>query len=622
MNRLNNTMMKESIFIVGKVSLIEGRRVKVRVNKDKNLSHISYMGQTVKNVSVGSYVKICKGFIEIIGKVEGEEISEEKSWGKEYQRNQFKNVRFLNITLFGHFDGRNFKQGIKEMPLLDNECYLLDKKEFSRLHKFYSDKEKTIRIGKLTEHPSQEIELSIKKLFASHIGIFGNTGSGKSNTLATIFSELFSKFNQKEKFIANSRFLFIDFNGEYAKNNVFGKKKRIYNLTTRNNPSQRYPIKKDSIEQIEIISVLLEATEKTQKPFINRAINNSWLDGKDYKLRTVENIRKLIIEILQKGDQSLSISIFGDLFGNLFQLDISEEWHAKKMLKKIENGELKYHSKQQTYYITTKDNKDVYADSKINELYDLLFKEHVENIQISSDYFSKTIYKILSTYYHEIVSGYSNQEHIRPLIGRVFKKFRELSKVIEITDEDLCCGEYLEILNLEDVNIEMKKKIPLIVCKQLYQQHKREERYNQKSLHIIIDEAHNILSYSSERESETWKDYRLETFEELIKEGRKFSTFLTIASQRPYDISPTIISQLHNYFIHRLINDQDIKAVERTVAYMDKLSFESIPVLPVGSCFLAGLSSDVPVKVDIDLQPTNQQPKSETIDLQEAWFGN
>ena len=63
------------------------------------------------------------------------------------------------------------------------------------------------------------------------------------------------------------------------------------------------------------------------------------------------------------------------------------------------------------------------------------------------------------------------------------------------------------------------------------------------SLNIIIDEAHNILSYASQRESETWKDYRLETFEEIIKEGRKFGVFLTIASQRPSDISSTIISQ-------------------------------------------------------------------------------
>src|SRR5690606_13598317 len=119
-------------------------------------------------------------------------------------------------------------------------------------------------------------------------------------------------------------------------------------------------------------------------------------------------------------------------------------------------------------------------------------------------------------------------------------------------------------------------------------------------LNLIIDEAHNILSTNSIRESETWKDYRLETFEEIIKEGRKFGVFLTIASQRPSDISDTIISQLHNYFLHRLINNRDIQAVERTISYLDKVSFDALPILPTGCCVLAGLSAQVPVIINID----------------------
>lgn len=195
-----------------------------------------------------------------------------------------------------------------------------------------------------------------------------------------------------------------------------------------------------------------------------------------------------------------------------------------------------------------------------------------------------------------------------------------LEKLISIDDNDPVDNDHnLEIINLKDVNLEMKKTLPLIIVKQIYDEHKEKGDFENKSLHIIIDEAHNILSSISDRESETWKDYRLETFEELIKEGRKFSTFLTISSQRPYDISPTIISQLHNYFIHRLINEGDIKAIEKTIAYLDRLSFESIPVLSVGSCFIAGLASDIPVKVDIDFLPPSKQPRSETIDFNRAW---
>ena len=87
----------------------------------------------------------------------------------------------------------------------------------------------------------------------------------------------------------------------------------------------------------------------------------------------------------------------------------------------------------------------------------------------------------------------------------------------------------------------MKKIVSMIVCKTKYAE-KKEAKKNalNSTLHFIIDEAHNILSDMSTRESEEWKDYRLESFEEIIKEGRKFGVFLTIASQRPSDISDTI----------------------------------------------------------------------------------
>ena len=139
----------------------------------------------------GSYIKVVKGFVSIIGKVEGEFTSEEKYYNKEYNREEIKINRILQVSLFGHFDGDHFKQGIKEMPLIDNECYLLNRDEFNSLHHFYKNNDKTITIGGLTEEPSQKIKINVNNLFASHIGIFGNTGSGKSNTLAKIYNGTF-----------------------------------------------------------------------------------------------------------------------------------------------------------------------------------------------------------------------------------------------------------------------------------------------------------------------------------------------------------------------------------------------------------------------------------------------
>ncbi len=622
-NKLDRELTRESIFIIGHVSSVDGRVVTIKVNKNKNHSHIIYEGGTVKNVSVGSYVKIVKGFINIIGKVEGESTKEEKYFNKEYKKEETRIDRTLQVSLFGHFEGNAFKQGIKEMPLIDNECYVLDREEFNTLHQFYGEDTKTITIGGLTEEPSQKIKLSVNKIFASHIGIFGNTGSGKSNTLARIYTELFTEHN-KGNFKERSQFVIIDFNGEYGNTDVITTEKDVYELSTGTprTGTKKYPVTKESIRKVEVLSVLLEATEKTQTPFLSRALTNKYLDDDErFDVNVISNIENIFRDIINKkadkyfGGVGLLLELCKDL-SNLVEVAQGANNPIDELKTLIEDN-LNYNSSTCDYYWGA--SAGINYDST-TAIYDTHIKTSVDPIIFKRDEFNKIKLRIVLNYYYEIIKGFANQEHIRPLIGRMFKKLNMLEKLVEVRTAQNTTppANNLTIISLRDVNTEMKKVLPLIICKQLYDEKKSDEDRT-KSLHIIIDEAHNILSTSSQRESETWKDYRLETFEELIKEGRKFGTFLTIASQRPYDISATIISQLHNYFIHRLINDNDIQAVSKTVAYLDKLSFQTIPILSVGSCFVAGLASDLPVKVDIDLLDKSRRPDSETIKLVEAW---
>ncbi len=153
--------------------------------------------------------------------------------------------------------------------------------------------------------------------------------------------------------------------------------------------------------------------------------------------------------------------------------------------------------------------------------------------------------------------------------------------------------------------------MPLLIAKWVYNNKKLSEFPS--TLHIIIDEAHNILSNTSFRETESWKDYRLETFEEIIKEGRKFGVFITISSQRPNDISSTIISQAHNYFIHRLINQNDLHAIEKSVSYIDRLTEESIPTLSTGTCIFSGVVCPMPLKLRVAELSSDQKPRSKTV---------
>ena len=181
-------------------------------------------------------------------------------------------------------------------------------------------------------------------------------------------------------------------------------------------------------------------------------------------------------------------------------------------------------------------------------------------------------------------------------------------------------GQPVAVFSLLDVNQEQKKVIPLIIAKYLYREQKsRGQDDPETSIHLIVDEAHNILSYTSQRESEGWRDYRLETFEEIVKEGRKFGMYLTVCSQRPADISPTIISQMHNYFIHRLVNDEDLRAVAKSVSFIDAASTSMIPVLPQGCCIVSGTAMSYPARVQVERLERQKQPKSYDRDLATTW---
>jgi hypothetical protein len=621
---LQERLVDNSVFTIGSVFSVKGRDIVVKVNKDKNLPHLFFKGRTIKNVSVGlsNYVKIIKGFTEIICKVEGEYLEEDRyQTNKKYINEKEKISRFLNVSVFGFYDHDcKFQHGIKEMPLIGSECRLLSREEFEVLHQLSSNGELSISLGSLIDEEAQDISISVKKLFAGHIGIFGNTGSGKSNTLAKMYSELFKLDRLNEDFIKKSKFIFIDFNGEYSKDNndeILTKDKVVYRLRTKDKKGNKYPISKTEIEKLELLSILLDATEKTQQPFLHRAIDRDWFDKDNLNYRKeIQSINQRLKDILVMKNKDFNVPFLKKYVKDFEQIGF-------KILNNNKNiDDLKYHGNTNcTFYYTNANSTNVYADS--NES-DFIGASGYFNVSIAStkglNDLQKIQFKILDQYYFEILNGYANQEHISPLIGRLKKRFDMLSRVFNIKKRRGKTGKHIEVVDLKNVNLEIKKVIPLLICKTNYDEQKnKRDKERENSLHIIIDEAHNILSENSNRESESWKDYRLETFEEIIKEGRKFGVFLTIASQRPSDISPTIISQLHNYFIHRLMNENDLRSINKAVSYLDKLSFDSISNLSIGCCFIAGQMTQFPLSIKVRLLPENNRPQSETVDLDKLW---
>ena len=210
------------------------------------------------------------------------------------------------------------------------------------------------------------------------------------------------------------------------------------------------------------------------------------------------------------------------------------------------------------------------------------------------------------------------------MIKRIENSLDALDRVVEIKDNISASYKMLNIFSLVNANQEVTRLIPMLVSKMFYDIHKIEVSASgivNKTMHLIIDEAHNILNDVNKNNRDDWKDYRLSVFEEIIKEGRKFGVYLTLASQRPSDISMTIVSQLHNFFIHRIVNDKDLQLLENTMPTLDYSSYKRIPLLGQGEVVITGKAFNMPFFVVVN-RLESVRPNSDDVSLVRLWEPN
>ncbi|CDH20687.1 conserved hypothetical protein [Xenorhabdus bovienii str. kraussei Quebec] len=592
----------EAILRVGEVHEVSGRSIVILVDKNKNLSDLFFHGKLLKNVSVGSYIEIKKGFLSMIGKIESEKIIEDKIATTERKDvNRYR--RYLTVSLSGYIDRKGrFIGGTRELPLIGNEVFIVTEEIIQLIHQISCDENFSLNFS-CTDLENIDIFLPVNGLINSHIAIFGNTGSGKSNTLAALYQHSYAELKCKitEGFESKCRFLLFDFNGEYTNDNCITPDKIVYNLTTLNNNGDKIPLPKEVLLELEMLSVLSDATDKTQKPFLKRVLDFYWhVNGNDNIEFYFRNIlSKTIKETLFSSDKIRTDTII-DFFRQLFD-------EPEDLISDIE-----FHSYQGKWKkIDTKKFIDKESDIEVTNIF-----SYARNFKFKNDLLDDFICFMYLQMIKEILSNRSNPEHVSPVINRLNSNKKDIRKIFDTSGNTEFWGKSnFIVVNLNMVNLTMKKTLPLLLSKWAYNNKKNQSQPS--TLSIIIDEAHNILSNTSYRESENWKDYRLETFEEIIKEGRKFGVFITLSSQRPNDISPTIISQAHNYFIHRLINQKDLLAIEKAVSYIDRVMEESIPTLPTGTCIFSGVVCSMPLKLRITELDEKNKPRSQTISFDE-----
>lgn len=629
--------MIDTRYVVGNVIEIDGLTVKVLMCENTNLLSYFYDGKTYKGVTINSFVGIIRGPYKIVAKVQKEYLEDLDRDPRQHSYAIDRFRRIVELQLIGWFYSEDFTFGIKCFPMIYNEVVLLTDLEIAKIFQVDINIETSLPVGQIIQ---TETAFSVpwKKLFNTHIGLFGNTGSGKSNTLCKLYGELFRLQNLELEnrkhfdFGNHSQFLILDFNGEYVNKQTLAESKTVKSLSTRKEDgADKIHLDDKEFWNIETLSILFSATEKTQRPFLQNLLdyfecaNGFDVDG------FINKIAGAFKNVFEGNNDKEMFRLLRDIYVMLGFREIGGHYESVDG-SPIPWSNAIWHSTSGTYIIPKgkNPNDDLYlnsieeggVESKKEELKEIVqanpCREHIENFSLTDRLRIMAICQLI----YGLRCRHVQFDHINPLLRRIDARSRFIDKIIATDKADSDDSSFVSVISLRDCNVDAKKMIPLLIAKQAYNQH-RDKNVGEKiesTFHLIIDEAHNILSEQAQREEESWKDYRLDVFEEMIKEGRKFGFYLTIASQRPHDISPTIISQVHNFFLHRLVNDRDLQMINNTINSLDRVSRHFIPTLAPGQCVVTGTAFELPVLVQIEQLSVEERPASDDADLERIWL--
>lgn len=604
---------------LGVVIAVDGLEAQIGMYNLTNDDVILWNGEMVVGPKIGAYLSINQNGIKIIASVTEEKVIDQQNtvrsieFDNRYSKNSIN--RIVKLKTKGVIENDKFFVTSQYVPMIGNEVTTISSKEMNIIYSQYNE-HNSIKIGEsiLEKYP---VKIDINKFFASHVGIFGNTGSGKSNTLHKLYLELF-RTNYYDKIKEHSQFYVIDFNGEYVDENSFEieSEKKIYEINTKDSSSDKIPILEKYLFDADILSILFDARPATQVPFLRKAIKK-WNEMKDNNQKgsfVVGTLKK----ILTTGDSANSEAMDN-------WISVSKICVEEGLFSKLE--ELKYHSRNKSYYL---EEEQIYINDKSSLDIEVIKVLNIDKIEGAinkvfneSDKIKQLKLFLLFQKVHQSSWKSTNIEHINPLFNRIESSFNSLEKVVSVIEDSSSNFENyktLNIISLVHANQEIKRLIPMLFSKMIYDEQKNSVAGKDVKItkHLIIDETHNILNSTFRNIGDDWQDYRLSVFEEIIKEGRKFGFYLTLASQRPADISPTILSQVHNYIIHRLVNEKDLRMLENTMPTLDKNSYRMIPCLGQGEAIITGNSISIPIFVKVDKE-NKLHPTSEDVVLTDIW---
>ena len=529
----------------------------------------------------------------------------------------------VKVKLLGEIVDNHFVGGILRKPSLNATIRPLRVEELSLI--VGEESFGNMELGISPFYSNKKVYTSMNELFSNHMCIFGNTGSGKSCGVARLIQNVFYNPN----FIPfRSNFLIFDSSGEYY---------TAFSKITEKNPNYHYRFYTTNLNSpyegeilkipvwllnVEDIALLLSATTHTQLSIIEKMLklvkifSQSDEDATKYKNHLIANA---IMTILYSNQSAASkrdeiFSIFNTCPTNEFNLnstvqgigytrrlqecfliDNNDQFSERVLLTEYVNKfiipELNQYEPEKVHYFTLND-----MEKALN--FALISEGWLRNENVYADAIT------LKVKLHELVIGNT----AKFFDCKEFVRLDQFFSNMIIKD-----GKKFQIINinLEDVDDTFAKAVVKIFSRLIFEFSKKIER-GSIPFNILLEEAHRYV----QKDQDTFL-FGYNIFDRIAKEGRKYGVLMELISQRPVDLSETVISQCSNFLIFKMSHPRDIEYITKMIPNITEDVIEKQKALQVGNCLAFGSGFKIPIIVKVEMP--NPMPQSSNCNVVINW---
>ena len=534
------------------------------------------------------------------------------------------NTDTVKVRFLGEFINNKYVSGVIRKPLLSSKIRTINDEELSDITG--SNSASTLYIGKSAIYKDKDVYVKLNDLMANHVGIFGNTGSGKSWGVARLVQNMFSNPNLVSY---NANIFIFDAYGEYKTafkelnkiNPIYSYKFITTNPTEATDKKLLIPT---HLLTLDDFILLLQADSHTQIPIIERSLKLAKIfsevsdNSTAYKNHLIakallaiiysnettkekKNEIFRIIEVCHTNDFNFDAKVQGlgysRNFSECFEIDSNGNFGESVLINdyilKFLNEDLEHTIEPKHAFYSLKDFANALEFTLISEgflhnqtLYDdaIILKVRINSILNSNiaNYFDYPEYITSEQYVASLVAMDNHRK----------------AQIINI--------------NLEDVDDTYAKVFVKIFARMFFDFAKSRNVRASIPFHLFLEEAHRYVS----KDSDTFLiGYNI--FERISKEGRKYGVLLDIISQRPVEISETVISQCSNFLIFKMTHPRDIEYIRTMLPNISQDIIEKQKILQPGNCVGFGSAFKLPMIVKLD--KPNPAPYSESCNIDARW---